>query len=255
MQGRNSRTEDSVHLREGLLQLKYGNPKFPVRQIETLLINAKGNVGKVMEALMHETPDKNMFSSKDDNHLDSRAVRWFYKKTKPKAELKWVPFDVNDSLLLELRHRVFTKQIYPDAKPKDVRPEEESIDSVDLGSDVLPKSPKLLSKFNNLFNQPFSTPTEEKRTESQENTEEESSRTEDFPTDEQLSKRVTVLNGYYEVDLEKRICLPIYWPEREEEFKVMRQMWFYEATKGSGEWLPLEEERLGEEVGIRCWLK
>eukprot|EP01135_Chromosphaera_perkinsii_P002403 Nk52_evm9s223 gene=Nk52_evmTU9s223 len=272
---RGVKMDDYTHMREGLKQLKYGHPKIPVRQIEKMLLEEKGNVGKVMEKLLHETPDKNMYSSKDENHLDSRTVKWYYKKINAKSNTvpKWIAFDVNDSLLLELKHRVITKQVYPEAeassdataKEKDGK-HDDSVDSVDLGSEVLAKSPKLLSKFNEVLN--FSFGSDKKDGENAPSLEEnpptfESVKLEqvseaEFLSEEDLSKRVKVLNGYYEVDLEKRRCMPIFWAEKEgEEMKVMRQTWFYESSKGSGEWLPLEEERLGSEIesayNLRIW--
>ncbi|KAK3913402.1 Phospholipase DDHD1 [Frankliniella fusca] len=161
------------------------------------------------------TPDTGL--DQPIRELTAEQVRWFYRCDSDK---QWVPFSGFDSLRIEER---FRRQKYPPH------------------SDQGP-------------NQPPASRSESSNSASTSSMDDSvyydacSAGSSDGESPASAHKdHLVVRGGMYEVDIEKRKCVSIFWPG--EQYPIMRGLWFYEVT-----WQPLDSDRYDQIENIHLAL-
>lgn len=165
--------------------------------------------------LLGEEPSEWAFSgptSPSDPWLDqpirelaAEQVRWFYKSDSDK---QWVPFSGFDSLRIEERYRQFHQQPPVDLPTPASRSESSNSASTSSMDDSV-----YYDASSSAGNGEGESPSAS------------------LPKD-----HLVVRGGMYEVNIEKRRCLSIFWPG--EKCVIMRGLWFYD-----GSWQPLDGDR------------
>lgn len=139
--------------------------------------------------------------------LTAEQVRWFYKSDSDKL---WVPFSGFDSLRIEERFRQQKHPLQPDHGPN--QPPASRSDSSNSAS----TSSMDDSVYYDACSAGYSDG--------------------ESPSASQHKDHLVVRGGMYEVDIERRKCVSIFWPG--EQCAIMRGLWFYEVT-----WQPLDSDR------------